>query len=130
MKNSRCSSWFVSGVLVLTMAGPMSFFAYAATPQQSDQKSVLLASSSAPAAPSPAQPAPLPPAPSGGSSYRWNGFYVGISGGYTVGRADTSFVPLPGGAVFINLAPTGFNADPRGGIGGLQTGYNWESGGG
>lgn len=146
MKRSRPFAGFALNVLVLTIAGFFSHSTYAATPpQQPDQekaitkqnsvtavenREVLLASSSSPAASSSANPTPLPPAPSAGSSYRWSGFYVGINGGYIANRADTSFVPLPGAVVFVNLANTGFNPDPRGVIGGLQTGYNWESGSG
>jgi outer membrane immunogenic protein len=59
--------------------------------------------------------------------YNWTGFYVGINGGYSWGRANTNVVgvsplfPLFPVAAF---APFGRNVD--GGIAGGQAGYNWQ----
>jgi len=67
------------------------------------------------------------PAPSG-SSYNWTGVYVGGHVGYGWGKADTFFDPLPTAAQFINLAPTTLKPNPRGFAGGIQGGYNWQTG--
>lgn len=67
---------------------------------------------------------PLPPS----SSYSWTGAYVGGHYGYTWGQGDTRFNPLPDAATFINLAPTTLKPDPKGHSGGVQGGYNWQSG--
>jgi len=60
--------------------------------------------------------------------YSWTGFYVGANGGYGWGNADTSFNPLPTAAGFGNLAPTKLSANPRGPFGGIQGGYNFQTG--
>lgn len=52
--------------------------------------------------------------------YDWNGFYFGANIGVGVGR-DPSKVDFGFGAPQNNLSPIGA-------IGGLQTGYNWQSG--
>jgi outer membrane immunogenic protein len=53
--------------------------------------------------------------------YSWTGFYVGINGGYSWGRASET---APIGAPF----PGSFTArqDVNGGFGGGQIGYNWQ----
>jgi outer membrane immunogenic protein len=61
--------------------------------------------------------------------YSWTGFYVGANVGYAWGNADTFFNPLPTAAIFVNLAPQTLSVDPRGVLGGVQAGYNWQSGG-
>jgi outer membrane immunogenic protein len=53
--------------------------------------------------------------------YSWTGFYVGISGGYSWGRAsETALIGAP--------FPGSFTAkqDVNGGFGGGQIGYNWQ----
>ncbi|MBR1152663.1 hypothetical protein [Bradyrhizobium sp. JYMT SZCCT0428] len=50
--------------------------------------------------------------------YNWTGFYVGLNGGYSWGRARHSVDP---GATFA-ITTFGHNVD--GGLGGAQIGYN------
>jgi outer membrane immunogenic protein len=56
--------------------------------------------------------------------YSWTGFYVGANGGYSWGRADTTFAPVA--TIFPTPAfgPVRQNVD--GGLGGGQFGYNWQ----
>jgi outer membrane immunogenic protein len=51
--------------------------------------------------------------------YDWNGFYLGLSGGYGFGRSSWSD-PLAGG--------DSGRFDTRGGLLGGQVGYNWQTG--
>jgi len=60
--------------------------------------------------------------------YNWTGFYVGGNVGYAWGNADTFFNPLPSAALFVNLLPQTLSPDPKGVFGGVQAGYNWQSG--
>ncbi len=56
----------------------------------------------------------------------WTGFYIGVNGGYSWGRAhtDTVSVAVPGfGAVAVPVSDT---ADLNGGLIGGQIGYNWQ----
>jgi outer membrane immunogenic protein len=69
-------------------------------------------------------PSMLAPAP----IYNWTGFYVGGNIGYGWGNGDTSFTPLPSAAAFINLTPMTLSPNPKGVLGGLQLGYNWQAG--
>jgi outer membrane immunogenic protein len=58
--------------------------------------------------------------------YNWTGFYVGLNGGYSWGRANTDMVSSPFTAIFP-LAPFApFRQDVNGGIAGGQAGYNWQ----
>jgi len=52
--------------------------------------------------------------------YNWTGFYAGLNGGYSWGRARTTVDP---GAPFA-IATSRQNVD--GGLGGGQIGYNWQ----
>jgi outer membrane immunogenic protein len=56
--------------------------------------------------------------------YNWTGFYAGINGGYSWGRANTTIAPL------VSLVPTtpfaSFHQNVDGGLGGGQIGYNWQ----
>ncbi len=61
-------------------------------------------------------------------AYNWSGFYVGANVGYGWGNADTFFNPLPSATTFVNLLPQTLGPDPKGVLGGLQAGYNWQSG--
>jgi outer membrane immunogenic protein len=60
--------------------------------------------------------------------YSWTGFYVGGNVGYGWGNADTFVNPLPTAAIFVNLLPQTLSPDPKGVIGGVQAGYNWQAG--
>lgn len=62
------------------------------------------------------------------AAFNWTGFYVGGNIGYGWANGDTAFDPLPSAAAFINLAPTTLRPDPKGVVGGLQLGYNWQTG--
>jgi outer membrane immunogenic protein len=67
-------------------------------------------------------------APATARSHNWTGFYAGVNAGYGWGNGDTSFDPLPSAVAFANLAPTTLRPNPGGLIGGLQVGYNLQSG--
>ncbi len=59
--------------------------------------------------------------------YNWTGFYVGLNGGYSWGRANTNISgvsPLAPLLPIAAFAPFGRNVD--GGIAGGQIGYNWQ----
>ncbi len=59
--------------------------------------------------------------------YNWTGFYVGLNGGYSWGRANTNISgvsPLAPLFPVAAFAPFGRNVD--GGIAGGQIGYNWQ----
>src|SRR5262245_52853233 len=53
--------------------------------------------------------------------YNWSGFYVGVHAGY--GWADSDWIDLNG-----NLGANVRFEDLKGGIGGGQVGFNWQSG--
>src|SRR5436190_10746760 len=53
--------------------------------------------------------------------YNWTGFYVGLNGGYSWGRSDSTFTTLAPFAAVPNIR---HNVD--GGLGGAQIGYNWQ----
>jgi outer membrane immunogenic protein len=59
--------------------------------------------------------------------YNWTGFYVGINGGYSWGRANTN---ISGGSPLAPLFPipvfASFGRSVDGGIAGGQIGYNWQ----
>src|SRR4051794_30720570 len=59
--------------------------------------------------------------------YNWTGFYVGLNGGYSWGRASTT---ITGISPLAPLFPVGafapFSRDVNGGIFGGQAGYNWQ----
>jgi len=66
-----------------------------------------------------------PPPPAIG--YNWTGFYVGFNVGYGWGEVDDRVNPLPSPAAF-NAAPFTVRSSPDGFLGGIQLGYNWQSG--
>jgi outer membrane immunogenic protein len=57
--------------------------------------------------------------------YSWTGFYVGVNAGYGFGN-DHSQIDLtaPGGT---STSEPGVAVTPRGGLGGVQVGYNWQA---
>jgi len=66
--------------------------------------------------------------------YSWTGFYVGINGGYGVGRDSSSQLALSGpGFEFLDIGtplyggPQNFNVATQGALGGAQIGYNWQT---
>jgi opacity protein-like surface antigen len=52
----------------------------------------------------------------------WAGFYIGIHGGYGWGHESLSFAD----PIFAELFPT--SNSPKGGVFGVQAGYNWQFG--
>jgi outer membrane immunogenic protein len=56
--------------------------------------------------------------------YNWTGFYVGLNGGYSWGRANTTIAPFA--AIFPTTAFAPFGQNVNGGLGGGQAGYNWQ----
>jgi len=56
--------------------------------------------------------------------YNWTGFYVGLNGGYSWGRANTSIAPFAG--IFPVVPFASFRQDVNGGLAGGQIGYNWQ----
>lgn len=51
--------------------------------------------------------------------YNWTGFYVGLNGGYSWGRANTTLFPT-------SILATPLSQDVNGGLFGGQIGYNWQ----
>jgi outer membrane immunogenic protein len=59
--------------------------------------------------------------------YNWTGFYAGLNGGYSWGRANTNITGIsPFAAIFPIPAFAPFRQDVNGGIAGGQAGYNWQ----
>src|ERR1700761_7958655 len=56
--------------------------------------------------------------------WNWTGFYVGVNGGYSWGRSNTSIAPFVSPFPIAAFAPFRQNVD--GGVGGGQVGYNWQ----
>src|SRR5229473_3843603 len=56
--------------------------------------------------------------------YNWTGFYAGLNGGYSWGRANTTITPFA--TIFPTAAFAPFRQDVDGGLGGGQIGYNWQ----
>jgi opacity protein-like surface antigen len=65
--------------------------------------------------------------------YNWTGFYLGANGGYGWDPTTVYFDPGSFGAtIFPAFAPTSgapvsFSVRPRGLLGGVHTGYNWQA---
>lgn len=70
------------------------------------------------------------PVPAVAAPYSWYGFYIGVQGGYGWGRdainltPDANYAPAAAAGVF----PTSLAGDPRGPLGGIQFGSNWQFG--
>jgi outer membrane immunogenic protein len=59
--------------------------------------------------------------------WNWTGFYVGVNGGYSWGRANTNITGAsPFAAIFPIPSVAPFRQDVNGGIAGGQAGYNWQ----
>jgi outer membrane immunogenic protein len=56
--------------------------------------------------------------------YNWTGFYVGVNAGYGWGEIDNVARPSP----IVNVAPFTLSSSPEGFVGGIQLGYNWQTG--
>ena len=68
-----------------------------------------------------------PPAPVMAPVWNWNGFYIGVNGGYSWGRSTRDlnfFNPLNGVTIATG---TGGGRDLNGGLFGGQLGYNWQT---
>ncbi|MDF0580288.1 outer membrane protein [Bradyrhizobium yuanmingense] len=73
-----------------------------------------------------------PPAP---VAFSWTGFYAGVHGGYGWSDPTATFDPgalatgtVPGYVVTGGTGPFTLDVSPKGGFGGGQIGYNWQSG--
>src|SRR5690349_20159738 len=67
------------------------------------------------------------PAPVMAPVWNWNGFYIGINGGYSWGHSSRDlnfFNPLNG---VVLATGTGGGRDMNGGLFGGQIGYNWQA---
>jgi outer membrane immunogenic protein len=72
-------------------------------------------------------PRPPAPAPVMAPVWNWNGFYIGVNGGYSWGRAsrDVNFFNPLNGLLIASGSGGGRNMD--GGLFGGQIGYNWQT---
>lgn len=53
--------------------------------------------------------------------YNWTGFYIGLNGGYSWGRSDSTVAAIP-----LLPALTNVRHNVDGWLGGAQAGYNWQ----
>jgi outer membrane immunogenic protein len=81
---------------------------------------VLLAPVSAMAADLPSVPTTA--AAAAVAPYDWTGFYIGLNGGYAVGRDRSTLYPLR------SIQGNSFTSSPEGWFGGVQAGVNWQTG--
>src|SRR5215467_14010231 len=72
-----------------------------------------------------------PPAPPPAPVWNWSGFYIGVNGGYSWGRAgrQVSFFTAPSGLPILPPLGTGNTSDSNlnGGLFGGQIGWNWQT---
>lgn len=65
------------------------------------------------------------------SQHNWTGLYAGFNAGYGWGRNDAAFTstdPLFGPAVAGGTIPNSLSPKPKGFVGGIQAGYNYQTG--
>lgn len=71
-------------------------------------------------------------APAMAPVYNWAGFYAGVNGGYGWSNNGVDMDPnaSPGALIRFNIGlfPASVGGAPRGGLGGVQFGYNFQSG--
>jgi outer membrane immunogenic protein len=67
--------------------------------------------------------------------YSWTGFYLGVNGGYGWDPTNVNFDPGTFGAIVFapnfvptSGAPVSLSVHPKGGLGGVHAGYNWQAG--
>ena len=80
------------------------------------------------ASPALAADLPLKAAPPAVAAWGWSGFYIGAHGGYGWGHDAQTDINDP---FFFGKVPgfAGFSGvDPKGALGGIHAGYNWQSG--
>lgn len=73
-----------------------------------------------------------------GVQHDWSGFYLGINGGYIWGDVETSANSMTTTGPLVGLPPNTFpnttfggpdrSSEVNGGFGGVQAGFNWQSG--
>ena len=68
-------------------------------------------------------PAPAPKKAQAAAEFRWSGVYIGVSGGFGNGKADTTFTPSTG-----NLTPNLAEPDTQGFLYGFYGGLNHQAG--
>ena len=77
-----------------------------------------------------AAPAPVVMAP----IFTWNGFYVGINAGATIGDSTVSAIPTgtfltdPAAVQYVAMYTSSAGSDDTGFTGGVTLGYNWQAG--
>jgi outer membrane immunogenic protein len=86
---------------------------------------VVAISGSALAADLPVKARPLPAA---APVFSWTGFYIGANIGWGWANGDVDVQPLPSATTFVNLLPQTLRTKPDGVIGGVQLGYNFQTG--
>ncbi len=62
------------------------------------------------------------------TAYNWSGVYVGATIGYGGANVDGVYDASDGVSSFVNDDSGPFSLDPDGIVGGLEVGYNWQSG--
>jgi opacity protein-like surface antigen/outer membrane receptor protein involved in Fe transport len=65
--------------------------------------------------------------PPAAALWTWTGFYFGVNAGYAAGKFNTDTL-LSDASLGTPLLATSSSASRKGGIGGAQTGYNWQAG--
>ena len=66
--------------------------------------------------------------------FDWTGYYAGFNAGYGFGKSDDSVVVTNPGTLFVGTEPAAVAAagaasqSPKGFLGGVQVGYNWQWG--
>lgn len=135
-KSARIGHQLSAAILALAISGTIVNTAHAALQQDptnatasqasTSVQPLLMAKADEPAVPN-ASVAPVPPpAPSSATTFNWKGFYVGATGGKSMGTYETGVNPLPSAATFVNLLPQNIKADTGGITFGGHVGYNWQ----